>query len=301
MILVFVMMLPVIVTARTNGDDQAKTRFDEIMKELEAKKNSMPMDRFIDLGERLLLEFLEKYPGTQAGGSAHIVLGQLYGSINRSDAAIRHLEQYFEGPRARDAYEADVARYSLGNIYVSTGDFAKAEKQFRAIIARGESADGKILAMARSTLERLDTLKKLSIGGEAVGFKATASDGRDISLSDYRGRVVLLDFWAAWCAPCRAEMPNVKKVYDGFHEKGFDIIGISMDNSREQFDNYVRQQGIPWRQVFDGKGWQSEIGRQYAVGSIPATFLIDRKGVIRFKNLRGDELEKAVAELLAER
>jgi peroxiredoxin len=94
-------------------------------------------------------------------------------------------------------------------------------------------------------------------------------------------------------------MPNVKKVYDAYHDKGFDIIGISMDNSREQFDTYVSQNGIEWRQIFDGKGWKAEIGQQYAVVSIPATLLLDRDGVIRFKNLRGDELEKAVAELVA--
>ena len=95
-------------------------------------------------------------------------------------------------------------------------------------------------------------------------------------------------------------MPNVKKVYKEFNGKGFEIIGVSLDESREKFQRYLKEQDIAWPQIFDGKGWNSEVGRSYAVNSIPATFLIDRGGRIRFRNLRGEELYEAVKTLIEE-
>ncbi|HER44359.1 MAG TPA: TlpA family protein disulfide reductase, partial [Candidatus Eisenbacteria bacterium] len=92
----------------------------------------------------------------------------------------------------------------------------------------------------------------------------------------------------------------VKKIYDDYHDKGFDIIGISMDNNRQALDSYLEEQGMKWRQIFDGKGWKAEIGQLYAVSSIPSTFLLDKQGKIRYKNLRGGELADAVEKLLKE-
>ncbi len=133
-------------------------------------------------------------------------------------------------------------------------------------------------------------------------FRAADLDGRPISPEDYRGSVLLIDFWATWCAPCLAEMPNVVEVYRAYHAQGFEIIGVSLDRAEaeEQIRSVMREQGMVWRQVYDGGYWQAEVAVQNNIHSIPATFLLDRTGKVRYTNLRGAELERRVRELVAE-
>ena len=124
--------------------------------------------------------------------------------------------------------------------------------------------------------------------------------GEELSLSDFRGKVVLLDFWATWCAPCMQELPNVISLYQDYHDQGFEIVGISLDTSESDLRSVLEDQGIPWPQCFDGKGWDSEIAALYRIYGIPATLLLDRAGIIRYRDLQGEELREKVAELLAE-
>jgi len=141
----------------------------------------------------------------------------------------------------------------------------------------------------------------LTPGHPAPDFSfTTLRDGRRLSLSDFHGKVVLLDFWATWCEPCMAELPNVKEIYKKYHDRGFEIIGISLDTSESALRSELQKQGITWPQYYDGKGWDNQIAALYRVFAIPATFLLDREGVIRYRDLRGEELEDKVAELLAE-
>lgn len=136
----------------------------------------------------------------------------------------------------------------------------------------------------------------LAVGKEFPDFKVKDTEGKDLSLSEYKGKVVLVDFWATWCGPCMKEMPNVIAAYTKYHAKGFEIIGISFDKSKEKLDKVTKEKKMTWRQYFDGKGWGNELGKKFGIRSIPATFLVGKDGKIIAKNLRGDDLEKALAK-----
>ncbi len=132
-------------------------------------------------------------------------------------------------------------------------------------------------------------------------FSAKDLDGKPISLEAYRGKVVLLDFWAVWCGPCIAEMPNIKKVYNTYKDKGFEVIGISLDIDEAKLRDFLKENDIPWRQVFDGQGRNSAIPQQYGIRSIPSMWLIDKDGKLISNNARGEKLENMVAEALKDK
>ena len=143
---------------------------------------------------------------------------------------------------------------------------------------------------------------KLALIGKPVeDFTATDLDGNPISLQDYRGKVVLLDFWAVWCGPCIGEMPNVKKVYDAYKDDGFDVIGISLDDDETELREYLKVCDIPWRQIFSGKGWDSPIAKQYGIRGIPSPWLIDREGKLISFQARGAELKRLVAKAVKDK
>ena len=141
----------------------------------------------------------------------------------------------------------------------------------------------------------------VSIGKTIPDFSAKDLDGKPISLEAYRGKVVLLDFWAVWCGPCVAEMPNVKKVYNTYKDKGFEVIGISLDKDEAKLRDFLKENDIPWRQVFDGHGRNSAIPQQYGIRSIPSMWLIDKDGKLISNNASGEELENMVAEALKDK
>ena len=124
----------------------------------------------------------------------------------------------------------------------------------------------------------------------------TDLDGNPISLQQCRGKVVLLDFWAVWCGPCIGEMPNVKKVYDAYKDKGFDVIGVSLDTDEAELRQYLEVCNIPWRQIFNGEGWQSPLAKQYGIRGVPSAWLIDREGKLISYQARGTTLWQLVAE-----
>lgn len=132
-----------------------------------------------------------------------------------------------------------------------------------------------------------------------VALKGTDTK-TDVRLSDYvdKNRYTLLDFWASWCGPCRAEMPNVVKVYNQYHSKGLEVVGVSLDNNHEAWVKAIKTLKMPWPQMSDLKGWQSAAAAAYNIRAIPANVLIDNKGNIIAKDLRGEELQKRIEELM---
>ena len=149
-------------------------------------------------------------------------------------------------------------------------------------------------------LLRLDTPQaNPSPVDEGLDFSAPGLDGREIDLSHYRGHPVIVDFWATWCGPCRAELPHVIATYKKYHDQGFEIIGISLDQDQAKLTGFTKSMNMTWPQFFDGQGWQNKLAVKYGIQSIPATFLLDGEGKIIGKDLRGKELEQAVAKAVA--
>lgn len=136
------------------------------------------------------------------------------------------------------------------------------------------------------------------IGKPVQDFSATDLNGNPISLQQYRGKVVLLDFWAVWCTPCIKEMPNVIETYKTYKDEGFDIIGISLDTDEAKLRDYLKENNIPWRQIFSGKGWESPVSQQYNIRGIPAPWLIARDGTLISTRARGIALKQMVADAL---
>ena len=119
--------------------------------------------------------------------------------------------------------------------------------------------------------------------------------GKPIRLADYRGKVVLLDFWAVWCGPCVGEIPNIKSVYAKYHDRGFEVIGVSLDEEESVLQEFISEHQLPWQHIFEGERWQGQLVRKYGVRGIPAPFLLDREGNVISVNARGDLLEELVA------
>lgn len=139
----------------------------------------------------------------------------------------------------------------------------------------------------------------VKIGMKAPDFSAPSPEGKKISLKESLGKVTIIDFWASWCGPCRAENPNVVALYNEFHAKGLNIIGVSLDKDADKWKEAIAKDKLSWTHISNLKHWSEPIAKQYNVQSIPATFILDASGNIVAKNLRGAELKAKVVELLA--
>lgn len=148
--------------------------------------------------------------------------------------------------------------------------------------------------------KRVELLAKTAVGQKFTDFTMDTPEGKTVKLSDFvsANKYTLVDFWASWCGPCRAEMPNVIAAYKQFKSKGFGIVGVSLDNNAEAWKKGIKDLNITWPQMSDLKGWENAGAQLYGVRGIPATVLVDQNGVIVARNLRGDQLAAKLSELL---
>ena len=169
-------------------------------------------------------------------------------------------------------------------------------------MAKADSAFMKFPGI-KEIAEHLQAMKKVAVGQKFSDFEMVDLKGDTHKLSDYvgKGNVTLVDFWASWCGPCMQEVPNLKKTYETYHKKGFEIVGISLDSEKGAWEAAVKDKQMNWIHLSDLRGWQSAGGALYGVRSIPNTFLVDKDGTIVGHNLFGEELNKKLDELLAEK
>jgi len=163
-----------------------------------------------------------------------------------------------------------------------------------------ETAYAKNVDAMLSSIEKQKESKKIErslvAGVPFPDFAKTDLDGKPLSVANYKGKIVMIDFWATWCGPCVGELPNVIKTYEKYHDKGFEIIGVSLDKDKEKLTAFLKENKMTWPQYFDGRGWQNEVSSKCGVNSIPSTYLLDKEGKIIAKGLRGEALEAAVAK-----
>lgn len=199
-------------------------------------------------------------------------------------AAVSRLNIQNELPLFREVRDALKTTIPKSEYYIGFRDqVARMEQQAAAMKAQEEQ------------MARLDNL--IPVGSEAPDFSQPTPDGKVISLSSLRGKVVLIDFWASWCKPCRMENPNVKRVYEQYKSKGFEILGVSLDRDKASWTGAIAQDGLPWKHVSDLAFWNNAAAQQYGVSSIPYTVLVDKDGKVLGKNLRGPALEEKLAEV----
>lgn len=213
---------------------------------------------------------------------------------DRIDSVLKDAQEKVYGNYVRQNPSGPLALYALQEYAGSDIDNSKIYPLFKRLPAAVQNS-----TQGREFQKKLDLLDRLSVGKQAIDFSQNDTAGVPVKLSSFRGKYVLLDFWASWCGPCREENPNLVKAFAKYNQKGFEILGVSLDrdNGKEKWLASIHKDGLSWTHVSDLNYWNNGAAKIYGVMFIPQNFLIDPKGKIIAKNLRGEELDKKLREL----
>ena len=179
--------------------------------------------------------------------------------------------------------------------YARMRNSRKARELVDAVLRESKGKSPEIYKQAETTLFRVAP-EGLVFPEFPEGTKDM--DGKVIKVADYKGKIVLLDFWETWCGPCLGEVPNMVKAYEKYRDKGFEIVGISFDQSKEKFLEFIKKEKMTWRQYFDGLGWGNKVGKAYGIRAIPAMYLLGKDGRVITNNARGGRLEEVLRKEL---
>ncbi|RKU30723.1 hypothetical protein C6497_03330 [Candidatus Poribacteria bacterium] len=275
-----------------------------ISKQLKTTADTAIAEMIIDKSK----SFIKAHPKYDKVDQIYYILGSVLVEFDRPDEGIKVLEELIRYYPLAPSVEPSLL--ILGIAYDKLSMHDKADEAYYKLINNSKYNNGQFAKTAKTLLEtdisdRKGSLEGLSdaststnyIGKKAIDFQVQDLNGEALSLKKYHGQIVLLDFWATWCAPCRAEMPFVKSTYQKYKNQNFEIIGISLDHDLNELTTYLETKGITWPQYYDNAG---QISNLYQVQAIPTTYLIDSKGIIRYANLRGNALENAVRQLVLE-
>lgn len=156
--------------------------------------------------------------------------------------------------------------------------FEQIKKDFPSVQLNGSTDE--IITALKGMVEKKKIRDELAPGAPFPDFKESDLEGHDLSISKYKGKVVLVDFWATWCPPCIVKVPEIVKTYNKYHDKGFEVVGISLDEEKDKLETFIKQRKMPWPEFFDGKRWDNKLAVKYGIDQTPTTYLIGRDGKI---------------------
>jgi thiol-disulfide isomerase/thioredoxin len=256
------------------GDTNAAQRLGKL-EQSRLDDPSLPEDERL----QLRLERVQREAAAQAKGDMKVMLREM-------EAGVRQLQKEF--PKRS---EFNGLLIQIAEAHLNGGDADKARTLANEVTEA--KPEGELKEAAQQLIAKLGRV------GKPLNIKFQAVDGREVDLGNLKGKVVLVDFWATWCGPCMAELPNLKATYEKLHEKGFEIVGISFDRDVNKLKQVVAREKMTWPQYFDSESEGNKYGEEFGITGIPTMWLVDKKGVLRELNAR-DQLETKVEKLLAE-